>query len=202
MIIIGLDPSFTRTGIAILNTEKKKLILRTCGCAITSNGEKKDFKHVLNASLGVIHQIDEELKEIARDDHYSWSYKDAFMVCEEPLPLSLMSAALYCLDSLLINYFSNFFQIRTFNVSFLKHLKKQRGYDDKNGNGKKNSVALAGQYIDLLIKKGWSIEYNGKLFWQPCDEPLCHDCAEAFLYFLVLATNDKGCCFGTKKELI
>ena len=113
MILIGLDPSFTRTGIAVLNTETKVLTLRTCGCAITSNGEKKDFKHVLNASLCVIHQIDEEIKEIARDrddnscpykdafiDNYTWSYKDAFMVCEEPLPLSLMSAALYCLDSL------------------------------------------------------------------------------------------------------
>lgn len=193
MILIGLDPSFTRTGIAVLNTDSKKIFLRTCGCAITSNGEKKDFKHVLNASLGVIHQIDEELKEIARDDNYSWSYKDAFMVCEEPLPLSLMSAALYCLDSLLINYFSTFVQIHTFNVSFLKHLKKQMGYDDKNGNGKKNSVELARKYIDLLIKKGWAID---------CDNNLCHDCAEAFLYFIVLATNEKGCCFGTRKELI
>lgn len=155
--IIALDCSFTRTGIAILDTTEKKLYFETASEKI---GEKQ-FENVFHAAKSIVNQ----LKTIF--EHYGDDYD---LIMEAPLPISSMSAALYSLDTLIYNEFESHVKA-TFNPATLRSKIHGHKYE------KKDSQNLANKYINILSNSMYKI-----LSVMGTKRKICHDCCEAFLY--------------------
>ena len=153
--IVAIDPSYTRSGICII--KDKNIYFHTASEKI---GEKQ-FANVVKAAQSIVKQI----KEIIL------SYGDEFdLIHEEPLPNSSMSAALYCLDSLLYTEFEPHI-MKTYNPATLRSKIHGHKYD------KTDSVNLADKYLKILTDNGYTINMVlGKARKIP------HDCCEAFLY--------------------
>lgn len=153
--IVAIDPSYTRSGICII--KDKNIYFHTASEKI---GEKQ-FANVVKAAQTIVKQI----KEI------TLSYGDDFdLIHEEPLPNSSMSAALYCLDSLLYTEFEPHI-VKTYNPATLRSKIHGHKYD------KTDSVNLADKYLKVLTDNGYTINMVlGKARKIP------HDCCEAFLY--------------------
>lgn len=153
--IVAIDPSYTRSGICII--KDKSIYFHTASEKI---GEKQ-FENVVHAAQSVVKQI----KDII------YSYGDEFeLIHEQPLPNSSMSAALYCLDSLLYTEFESHI-VKTYNPATLRSRIHGHKYD------KTDSVNLADKYLKTLTDRGYII--NLKI----CNaRKIPHDCCEAFLY--------------------
>lgn len=158
-ILISADPSFTRTGLCIINLDKKEIYFETASCKI---GEKQ-FVNVVHAAQNIIKQLHTIFDKYAPDGDYDFIH-------ESPLPCSSMSAALYSLDSLLFNEFESHI-IATYNPATLRSRIHQHKYD------KNDSVELATKYIKNLTDSGYII-----LSTLGTKKKIPHDNAEAFLY--------------------
>ena len=157
--IVSLDPSYTRTGICILDLLNKNIYFHTASCKI---GEKQ-FENVVHAAQSIVKQLSSIINDICGEACFS-------MIMESPLPASSMSPALYCLDSLIYNEFESHIT-KTYNPSTLRSRIHGRKYD------KSDSVNLACKYLKILEDAGYTYYLRlGKA------RKLPHDNAEAFLY--------------------
>lgn len=156
--LVGLDPSFTRTGICIINLHSKEIFFETASCKI---GEKL-FENVYRAAKNVVRQICDTVYKCCSDDFD--------MISEAPLPCSSMSPALHSLDTLIYNEFETHIK-QTYNPATLRSKIHGRKYD------KKDSVELASKYLGFLSNKGYSIKSV-----LGTKKKIPHDCCEAFLY--------------------
>lgn len=156
--LVGLDPSFTRTGICIINLHSKEIFFGTASCKI---GEKL-FENVYRAAKNVVRQICDIVYKRCSDEFD--------MISEAPLPCSSMSPALHSLDTLIYNEFETYIR-HTYNPSTLKSKIHGHKYE------KKDSVELAMKYLDTLQKKGYEIKSI-----LGTKKKIPHDCCEAFLY--------------------
>ena len=155
-VLISLDPSFTRTGICIIDLRNKTISFDIVSCKI---GEKQ-FENVVHAAKSIVNQLSNIFSK----------YTDYTLIHESPLPMSSMSSALYSLDTLIYYTFEDHIK-RTYNPATLRSRIHGHKYD------KNDSRNLADRYIEVLNKKGYHIisEMGTK-------KKLCHDSAEAFLY--------------------
>lgn len=177
-ILISLDPSFTRTGICIINLETKEIYFETASCKI---GEKQ-FVNVVKAAQSVVSQ----LKNIFL------KYGNEFdLISEEPLPVSSMSSALYALDTLIYNTFESHI-IKTYNPSTLCSKIHGHKYD------KKDSQELTEKYLNKLSSCGYTVKSV-----LGTKKKIPHDCCEALLY-AHLFLHDSGHCdfqFDNSEEI-
>ena len=166
--IISLDPSYTRTGICILDLLNKNIYFHTASCKI---GEKQ-FENVVHAAQSIVKQLSSIINDICGEARFS-------MIMESPLPASSMSPALYCLDSLIYNEFESHIT-KTYNPSTLRSRIHGRKYD------KSDSVNLACKYLKILEDAGYT-------YYLIVDRArkVPHDCCEALLY-LHLWLKDSG----------
>lgn len=157
--IISLDPSYTRTGICILDLLNKNIYFHTASCKI---GEKQ-FENVVHAAQSIVKQLSSIINDICGEAYFS-------MIMESPLPASSMSPALYCLDSLIYNEFESHIT-KTYNPSTLRSRIHGRKYD------KSDSVNLACKYLKILEDAGYT-------YYLIVDRArkVPHDCCEALLY--------------------
>lgn len=162
--LIGLDCSFTRTGICII--KGKEIWFETASCKI---GEKQ-FENVFKAAKSIVNQ----LKEI-----FNKYDEDFDLIMESPLPCSSMSSALYALDTLIYNEFEDHVK-QTYNPATLSSRIHGHKYD------KKDSVELANKYLSTLSDKKYSVksELGNK-------KKIPHDCCEAFLYCHLYLKDNK-----------
>lgn len=156
--LVSLDPSFTRTGICIIDLESKHIMFYTASCKI---GEKQ-FENVFHAAKSITSQIQAIIKENCGNEYA--------LISEAPLPMSSMSAALYSLDTLIYNEFESHVKA-TFNPATLRSKIHGHKYD------KNDSVNLASKYLKILEDNGYII--NTAIGTK---KKLTHDNAEAFLY--------------------
>lgn len=156
--LVSLDPSFTRTGICIIDLENKHIMFYTASNKI---GEKQ-FENVVHAAQSIVIQLQTIIKNNCNNDYA--------LIHESPLPMSSMSSALYSLDTLIYHTFEQHIK-KTYNPATLKSQIHGHKYE------KRDSQNLAEKYIKVLIDKGYSITtiYGTK-------RKIPHDCAEAFLY--------------------
>lgn len=157
--LIGLDPSFTRTGICIINLVDREISFYTASCKI---GEKQ-FENVVHAAKSVVTQIENIVLQICATDTYR-------VVMESPLPMSSMSSALYSLDTLIYHTFEDHIR-HTYNPATLRSRIHGHKYD------KKDSQTLTEKYLNILAKSGYIIKSE-----MGTKKKICHDCGEAFLY--------------------
>ena len=155
-ILISLDPSFTRTGICIIDLSNKTIEFYTASCKI---GEKQ-FENVVHAAQSVVNQ----LKDIFA------KYTEYDLIHESPLPMSSMSSALYSLDTLIYHTFESHIK-RTYNPATLRSKIHGHKYD------KSDSQKLAAKYLENLAKEGYSIISD-----LGTKKKIPHDCCEALLY--------------------
>lgn len=155
-VLISLDPSFTRTGICIIDLTNKTISFYTVSCKI---GEKQ-FENVVRAAKSIVCQLSNIFSK----------YTDYALIHESPLPMSSMSSALYSLDTLIYYTFEDHIKC-TYNPATLRSRIHGHKYD------KNDSKDLANRYIEVLNKKGYTVvsEMGTK-------KKVCHDSAEAFLY--------------------
>lgn len=153
--LIGLDPSYTRTGICII--KDKNIYFETASEKI---GEKQ-FENVVSAAQSVVKQL--------RSIFYKYG-EEFDLIHESPLPCSSMSPALYALDTLIYNEFESHIR-HTYNPSTLKSKIHGHKYE------KKDSVELTMKYIGILQKKGYEVKSL-----LGTKKKITHDNAEAFLY--------------------
>lgn len=156
-ILISLDPSFTRTGICIINLQAKEIYFETASCKI---GEKQ-FVNVVKAGQSIVTQL---------TDIFSKYGSQFSLISEEPLPMSSMSSALYSLDTLIYNAFESHI-IKTYNPSTLRSKIHGHKY------GKKDSQELTDKYIKILTDSGYCVKSL-----LGTKRKIVHDCCEAFLY--------------------
>lgn len=157
--LIGFDPSFSRTGICIIDIENKYIYFDTASCKI---GEKQ-FENVVHAAQSVVSQIKNILDNVCGCDSIS-------IVMESPLPMSSMSSALYSLDTLIYHTFEDHVR-HTYNPATLRSRIHGHKYD------KKDSQTLTDKYLNILAKSGYIIKSE-----MGTKKKICHDCCEAFLY--------------------
>lgn len=155
-ILIGLDPSFSRTGICVINIKDKTIEFYSVSCKI---GEKQ-FENVVHSSQSIVNQLKEVFSK----------YSEFTLISESPLPCSSMSSALYSLDTLIYHTFENNIA-RTYNPATLRSKIHGHKYD------KKDSQTLAEKYLKILTDSGYII-----LSEMGTKKKVCHDSAEAFLY--------------------
>lgn len=155
--LIGLDCSFTRTGVTIIDLKKKEIFFETASCKI---GEKQ-FENVFKAAKSIVNQLKEIISKYG-DDY--------IMVMESPLPVSSMSPALYALDTLIYNAFEPHIK-QTYNPRTLASKIHGHKYS------KTDSQNLANKYLNILAQKMYKI-----LSVMGTKRKITHDNAEAFLY--------------------
>lgn len=156
--LISLDPSFTRTGICIIDLESKHIMFYTASRKI---GEKQ-FENVVHAAQSITSQIQAIVKEKCGNEYA--------LISESPLPMSSMSSALYSLDTLIYHTFESHI-VKTYNPATLKSQIHGHKYD------KKDSQELADKYIKNLERSGYIITSELGI-----KKKIPHDCCEAFLY--------------------
>ena len=155
-ILISLDPSFTRTGICVIDIANKKIEFYAVSCKI---GEKQ-FENVVHAAQSIVKQLKDAFAK----------YNDYTLIHESPLPMSSMSSALYSLDTLIYHTFESHIA-KTYNPATLKSQIHGHKYD------KKDSQELADKYIKNLERSGYIITSELGI-----KKKIPHDCCEAFLY--------------------
>ena len=149
--IVGIDPSFTRTGIAII-TKDKQIVFHT----LSEQIGKKDFIHTYNSAYSLANQLKEYLKQ----------FEPFEVVMEYAPPVSSMSPALYCLDSLY------HFVLHPFIVQ-LYHPMTLTSIIGKRDRSKADSVLKGLSIIKEFQELGWVMTQKRKP---------CHDCLEALIY--------------------
>jgi len=164
--LISLDPSFTRTGICVIDLLEKKIEFFTAACKI---GEKQ-FENVVHAAQSIVDQLKEIFKKY--DDDYD-------LIHESPLPMSSMSSALYSLDTLIYHTFEPHIKI-TYNPATLRSKIHRCKYT------KTDSVNLANKYLGILLKNNYQIKSI-----IGTKKKINNDTAEAFLYAHLYLYNNK-----------
>lgn len=188
MIIAGLDPSFTSTGVAILDTEKKTIKTK----AICFGCPDKSFIGMQNSITAILWELDTLLDEID------------FLVMEQPFAGQIFSAGLYGLDSVIYQHFRDVI-INTYHPTTLRkiHGKKYT---------KKDSKHLATNIIDILEKEGYSyinnkqenkngkVDMYGNKLSRNGGYAITSDESEAFLYVVVTSIKS-GVMFDSLKDI-
>lgn len=150
--VVGIDPSFTRTGIAILTTDKK-IVFHT----LSEQIGKKDFSHTYNSAYSLAIQL--------RD--YLEPFKPFDVVMEYAPPISSMSPALYCLDSLY------HFVLHPYIAQLYHPMTLATIIGKGKARTKADSVLKGLSIIKELQREGWEMTQKRKP---------CHDCFEALIY--------------------
>ena len=121
ILLVGLDPSFTNTGIAIADNEKIILTKANLGRKMIKSfvGTYESAKEVSNIVVNKIKQ-------------YGGNEREIIIISEIPPPVARFSAGLFCLDSVLFEtlsrHLSNLNAIYTVTPNFLPHVHGRRKF--------------------------------------------------------------------------
>lgn len=189
MVYVGIDPSYTKTGLCIVDTYKKEIIFN----AISPGGKNNHYIDSVNRSALIALQI-------IRDTNIYDSIK---MVIEEPLRSSMKASGLGVLSGILLwstammPNITNIYSIAPYYVSWLSRYFAKK-YDL---NKKKASSLLASNVIDYYCNKlNYNVTIKNNKYKKDGTQKsriLSHDEAEAFLLTLALIRHESV----TDKEL-
>lgn len=153
MKIIGIDPSFTRTGISILDTESKVININNFKGVMG-----KHFDISWNQAYDRVLQLNALLKVN--------NVSKAYVLSECPFPGGSSSEGLYQLDSMLFLFLKlSKYTVDIVHPSYLKHIHHGTYM-------KKDSVNLYKKLRVVFEKHGYKFNKNR----------ICHDEAESFIF--------------------
>lgn len=177
MIISGLDPSFTSTGAALINTDTKEIKTK----AICVGCKDKSFDGIQKSIESIINQLDLFLVDTNK------------LVMEYPFAGKIFSAGLYGLDSVIYQHFKNII-IKTFHPTTLRKIHGCK-YE------KKDSITLALKVINFLEDNGYKYINNlnenkknkldmfGNKLKRSGQYDISSDESEAFLYTILTCSK-------------
>lgn len=167
MLIAGLDPSFTRTGISIYDTERSFLFLDAVS---KLESTEKTYQAMFNRVLLFGDRVVEAL--------YSKGDLDT-LISEEPLPTALFSSGLYTLDT---HIFYRLIHDKGINTIYNLHPTYCKYVKEAKKSIKSESVILAKEIIDTLkLNKVTVIQYTNRLN---------NDTAESFIFLFRLMVRN------------
>ena len=165
MLFAGLDPSYSRTGVSIYDTEKNYLKLDAVSkIESTDKTYQMMFKRMNLFSDRVLECL------------YSEGDLDT-LISEEPLPTSQFSSGLYALDSIIFNKVINRGINKIYNLhpTYLKFVKEAKK------SIKSESVILGKEIIKSLEDNGIEIRQTSSR--------LNNDTAESLIFLFRLLTK-------------
>jgi hypothetical protein len=176
MIIAAVDPSFSRTGIALLDTDNKKLIFNF----VSPPGTNTDYASTVARSAIIISGILATVKQ----------YPHVTLIYEEPLLTSMKASGLGVLSGIIAMGMTAIPQVNpiyTVRPSAVSQINSILASKNKSMTKKQISLQVVRSFIEYLEQQGFSIEYltdkknkDGSFKTRK----LTHDEAEAF-YILV-----------------
>ncbi len=182
MIYLGIDPSFTKTGAVILDTEQKTIMF----IVVSPPGSNTNYKMMINRSAYISIGI---VKHLCLN-------KDIKLVLEEPLVRSLKASSLGILSATLSWTFVSIPSVKemySINPSYVSSLNSALA-KKMNLSKKQASKYVAGEVVEHFIKnKGYKVVvYNDKVNRDGTMKKrvLSHDEAEAFILLLALLKKD------------
>lgn len=148
---LGIDPSYSKTGIALVNTINKEI--KTV--AISPPGTNKTYNDSIERAEYVVNEI------------LAHNYTDDMnVIMEEPLLTSQMASRLGILSGIIATTLknnNNITNIKTVAPNVVAATnRKVKGYTSKTK--KRISSEKAHEYLEVFIKHGYTVEvYNDKL---------------------------------------
>ena len=157
MILLGIDASFSRTGLCHIDVDNKRI---TIGRIQGKIGDKT-FQNIINLSTSHTIQL---------ANFINTNGKPNYVIAEEPFNGGEFSSGLHALDATFMFYLRTcklVKEIYNLHPSYLTHLHG-RGYKGST------SVKLAQKIIQCFIENGYTFNTSlGKV---------CHDEAEAIIF--------------------
>jgi len=176
MLLCAIDPSFTKTGITVLDLSNKQIDFYT----ISPVGTNDNFLLTLNRASFIADKIEELITS------------DTIVITEEPLFSSIKASSLGILAGILyskLNSTEKIKELYSIKPSYVAHLNTPIAKKFKL-NKKQASLYVVNSIIDKLREVGFTININNpdKLKKDGTEKvrKLSHDEAESFLILLVL----------------
>lgn len=183
MIYVGVDPSFTKTGVCYFDTETKHIMLN----AIQAPGTNKTYKDAINRSgyvaLNIIKPID--------------ASKDVYVLIEEPLMSTFKASRLGILSGVVVwtlafmPFIKKVYSITpTYIARTNKELAKQEGL-----NKKKASQFVALGMLEVLQKHGYTFEVMNNKYNKDGSvkaRKISHDESEALILTFTMLLRRKA----------
>lgn len=141
MKIIALDLSFSKTGIARIDSKAKEIVLDAL------NGDGKKHQKFID--------IQESLKEYTLPELDKVVKGNELLIMEEPFPFGMFSSGLYALDTSVYQRYGDI-EKKTYNPRTLEYLHNCKSHK------KNQSVELAKQIVETLRESGYSVTYKSK----------------------------------------
>lgn len=181
MIYVGIDPSYSRTGIAYLDTEKKELVFNIA----SPPGRNEDYYSAVSRSAYISYSILSSLSKC----------QDIKMIFEEPLVTSQMSSRLGILSGVLATTFlliPSIIEIYTIGPNAVASMNK--AIDGAHLIEKKQrSLSVVSQWLEIFEEFGFTITITPTAFTKkglPKKRNLTHDEAEALLVLIQLLKKE------------
>lgn len=177
MKYIAVDPSYTKTGIAILNEVSNTLSLKV----VTPPGKNETFRDAVERSAIIATGVIEELKV----------YEKAILLIEEPMVTSMMASRLGMLSGIVITtslLLPNISNIYTVNPVSITSLNSALPYK-KEMSKKRLSQRVAGELIEFFTDIGYAIDIRPLRYnkdGSPRARVVSHDEAEALILLTLL----------------
>jgi len=170
MIFVGIDPSFSETGVSVLDSIKF--------IAVSPPGKNDSYKIILNRSAYIVSSILENIQNY-----------NTVIIIEEPLVNSMKASSLGILSGVIVTSLATlpFTSIYSAPTSYVSRLNRDiiKQYDI---NRKKASIRITQYILDYLSNKkefSFTITSNTKTkSGLPKKRALSHDEAEAFLLLI------------------
>lgn len=156
MVIVGVDPSFTGTGVVVLDLDSKTFTLSEIKGSMGRSFQETYFQS-RDRSNRLFLYLRDTLKLTS----------DTIIHTEIPFPNREASCGLYQLDSLLLESFQKITtDIYMSNPMHLAHIHGKRKYS------KSDSVALSHSLLEVFLNNGYSVS----------KKRYSHNISEAMLY--------------------
>lgn len=172
MVYVGIDPSFTKTGVCYIDTEEKTVTFN----AISPPGTNTNYKKSLDRSGHIVVTLIKELD----------MKKETYAVLEEPLMSTYKASRLGILSGIVawtLAFMPNIKKIYSITPTYIartnKDLVKNEGFKKKQAS---QHVVLG--MLDVLQKEGWTFKILNDKYKKDGtmkDRKLSHDEAEAFI---------------------
>jgi len=183
MVYVGIDPSFTKTGVCYIDTEEKKITFN----AISPPGTNTNYKKSLDRSGYIVVNIVRELN----------MKKNVYAVLEEPLMSTFKASRLGILSGIVawtLAFMPNIKKIYSITPTYIARTNRELA-KNRNLNKKQASQEVVLEMLDVLQRNGWTFNIiNDKYNKDGTTKirKLSHDEAEAFILTFKLLQKMKA----------
>lgn len=172
MILVGLDPSFTCSGVSVMDTDKKEIRISD----VRTGKSRKSFEKIFWRGVKVHDGVGEIIKSVGEPD---------LLISEKPYAGGQFSEGLFLLDSTMfldfIYRYKSLQRVYLISARFLSHVHKENNIKKYS---KSDSTKLVREgLLPVFEEYGFDIEYGNKFKEkQDFKGGLNNNTAESFIF--------------------